>query len=94
MVEVLALVLQHDEHKVEKAITTALTSGSPSKQHVINCLNRVLDEPRPALLKPRPELTLVKEPKANTGRYDHLVPCCSIFSASCMSVPASLSPPI
>ena len=72
MVDVLALVLQHDEHQVEQAITTALTSGHPSKQHVINCLNRLLDKPRPALLKPRPELTLVKEPKANTGRYDHL----------------------
>jgi len=72
MVDVLALVLQHDEHKVEQAITAALTSGSPSKQHVINCLNRLLDKPRPALLKPRPELKLVKEPKANTGRYDHL----------------------
>jgi transposase len=72
MVDVLALVLQHDEHQVEKAIITALTSGSPSKQHVINCLNRLLDKPRPALLKPRPELRLLKEPKANTGRYDHL----------------------
>jgi transposase len=72
MVDVLALVLQHDEHQVEKAITTALASGSLSKQHVINCLNRLLDKPRPALLKPRPELTLVTEPKANTGRYDHL----------------------
>jgi hypothetical protein len=72
MVDVLALVLQHDEHQVEKAITTALASGSPSKQHVINCLNRLLDKPGPAQLKPRPELTLVTEPKANTGRYDHL----------------------
>jgi len=64
--------LQHDECAVEKAITTALTSGSPSKQHVINCLNRLLDKPKPALLKPRPGLTLAKEPKANTGRYDYL----------------------
>lgn len=72
MVDVLALVLQHDEHPVEKAIATALTSGSPSKQHVINCLNRLLDKPKPASLKPRLELTLVKEPKANTGRYDRL----------------------
>ncbi len=47
MVNVLALVLQHDERKLEQAITTALTSGSPSKQHVISCLGK----PRPALLK-------------------------------------------
>ena len=39
---------------------------------VINCLNRLLDKPKPASLKPRLELTLVKEPKANTGRYDRL----------------------
>jgi len=72
MVDVLALVLQHDEHKVEQAIVASLTCGTPSKQHVINNLNRLLDKPKPALLKPRPELTLVKEPKANTDRYDHL----------------------
>ncbi len=40
-------MLQHDERKLEQAITTALTSGSPSKQHVISCLGK----PRPALLK-------------------------------------------
>ncbi len=72
MVDVLALVLQHDEHVVEKAVAIALTNGGPSKQHVINCLNRLLDKPRPAKLKPRPELTLVKEPIADTGRYDNL----------------------
>lgn len=63
MVDVLALVLQHDEHQVEQAIVAALVWGTPSKQHVINNLNRLLDKPRPALLKPRPELTLVKDPK-------------------------------
>ena len=35
MVDVLALVLLHDEHQVEQAIITALTSGHPSKQHVM-----------------------------------------------------------
>jgi transposase len=72
MVDILALVLQHDEHKVEHAITASLRSGRPSKQHVINCLSRLLDKPMPPQLKPRPELKLVKEPKANTARYDHL----------------------
>jgi hypothetical protein len=72
MVDILALVLQHEEHKVEQAIITALTSGSPSKQHVINCLNRLLDKPLPSRLKPRPDLKLVKEPEANTERYDNL----------------------
>ena len=72
MVDVLALVLHHDEQKVEQAITIALTSGSVSKQHVLNCLNRLLDKPRPERLNTPPELKLVEEPKADTGRYDHL----------------------
>lgn len=72
MVDVLALVLHHDERKVEQAITEALASGGVSKQHVINCLNRLLDKPRPERLSTPPELRLVEEPKADTGRYDHL----------------------
>lgn len=72
MVDVLALVLHHDERKVEQAIDTALASGSTSKQHVINCLNRLLDVPRPDPVQTPPALRLIEEPKANTGRYDHL----------------------
>jgi len=72
MVNVLALVLQHDEQLVEQAIEAALAGGHTSKQHVINCLNRLLDVPIPAPLKTPITLTLVEEPKADTGRYDHL----------------------
>ena len=72
MVEVLALVLQHDEDKVEQAIREALHSGSTSKQHVINCLNRLLDVAQPAPVKTPPALRLIKEPQADTGRYDRL----------------------
>ncbi len=72
MVDVLALVLHHDERLVEQAVTTALLSGSVSKQHVINCLHRLLDKPRPEQLNTPPELKLLEEPKADTGRYDHL----------------------
>ena len=72
MVEVLALVLQHDEEKVEQAITQALESGFASKQHVINCLNRLLDGPVPERVTTPSALRLVKEPLANTGRYDQL----------------------
>ena len=72
MVEVLALVLQHDEDKVEQAIREALHSGSVSKQHVINCLNRLLDVEQPAPVKTPPALQLVKEPRADTKRYDQL----------------------
>ncbi len=72
MVEVLALVLQHDEDKVEQAVSEALLSGSVSKQHVINCLNRLLDVVQPAPVKTPPALQLVKEPLADTKRYDQL----------------------
>jgi len=72
MVEVLALVLQHDENTVERAVENALTSGQVSKQHVMNCLNRLLDVPRPELVQTPSALCLVEEPKANPQRYDHL----------------------
>lgn len=72
MVEVLALVIHHDEHKIEEAIKTALKSGPASKQHVINCLNRLLDIPRPDPVQTPPALRLVNEPQADTKRYDNL----------------------
>ena len=72
MVDILALVLHHDERLVEQAISAALASGPVSKQHVINCLNRLLDQPPPKRLEPPSELKLVEEPKADTGRYDNL----------------------
>ncbi len=72
MVAILALVLQHDERQIEQAVEQALNSGTVSKQHVLNCLSRLLDVPRPNPLKPPPALQLVEEPKADPGRYDHL----------------------
>ena len=45
MVDILALVLLHDEQLVEQAVARAMESGEPSKQHVLNCLSR-LEEPR------------------------------------------------
>lgn len=72
MVDILALVLLHDEKLVEQAIETALAADLPTKQHVLNCLNRLSDAPRPQPLKPPPALRLVTEPIANTARYDHL----------------------
>ncbi len=72
MVDILALVLHHDEDKVEQAVCMALQSGEISKQHVINCLSRLLEPPRPALLKPPAALRLVEEPRADSTRYDKL----------------------
>lgn len=60
------------EDKVEQAISEALLSGSVSKQHVINCLNRLLDIAQPAPVKTPPALQLVKEPLADAKRYDQL----------------------
>ena len=72
MADILALVLHHDEQQVEQAVNMALKSGQVSKQHVINCLHRLMEGPRPAPLKSPAALRLVEEPRANTGRYDHL----------------------
>jgi hypothetical protein len=72
MVDILALVLLHDERLVEQAIANALVSGEPSKQHVLNCLSRLEEPQRPQPLKPPPALVLVTEPQANTARYDDL----------------------
>jgi hypothetical protein len=46
MADVLALVLLHDEARVEQAVAEALKIDRPSKQHVINCLSRISDIPR------------------------------------------------
>ena len=72
MADILALVLLHDERQVEQAIAEALKAGEPSKQHVLNCLNRLQDKPHAVSLTPPPALRLVIEPKANTARYDDL----------------------
>jgi len=72
IVDILALVLLHDEQLVEQAVVRALESGEPSKQHVLNCLSRLEEPPRPEPLKPPPALKLANEPKADTARYDKL----------------------
>jgi hypothetical protein len=72
MVDVLALVLLHDEQLVDRAITEALQVEQPSKQHVLNCLCRLGDPPIPKPLAPPPALKLVTEPVADTQRYDRL----------------------
>ena len=72
MVDVLALVLLHDESLVEQAVAEALKVEAPSKQHVLNCLSRISDRPRPKPSLPPPALKLVTEPVADTDRYDRL----------------------
>jgi hypothetical protein len=74
MVEILALVLHHDEQAVLVAVELALEDGVPSKTHIINRLHRLLDgkqAPPPVITAPQ-ALTLANEPKADVERYDSL----------------------
>jgi hypothetical protein len=73
MVDILSLVLQHDEQAVLSAVELALEAGVPSKTHIFNLLHRLLDGkfPAPDINAPQ-ALTLACEPKADVERYDSL----------------------
>jgi transposase len=74
MVEILALVLQHDEQAVLTAVELALEAGAPSKTHILNLLHRLVDE-KPtatAALEAPQALRLTAEPRADVERYDAL----------------------
>jgi len=74
MVEILALVLHHDEQAVLVAVEMALEAGVPTKTHVLNLLHRLTDGKPitpPAIRAPQ-ALTLSREPEANVERYDAL----------------------
>ena len=74
MVDVLALVLQHDEQAVLAAVELALEAGVPTKMHVINLLHRLVDGKTvapPPVTAPQ-ALQLINEPEANVLRYDAL----------------------
>ena len=74
MVDILALVVQHDEQAVLTAVELALAEGVPTKTHVLNLLHRLVDGKvigGPPLDTPQ-ALILRREPKANVERYDAL----------------------
>jgi hypothetical protein len=74
MVEILALVLHHDEQAVLAAVEMALEAGVPTKTHILNLLHRLIDG-KPGTVPPvrAPQaLVLGKEPQANVERYDTL----------------------
>ncbi len=74
MVDILALVLHHDEQAVLTAVELALADGVPAKTHVLNLLHRLVDGKvtgGPPLDTPQ-ALSLTREPKANVQRYDGL----------------------
>jgi transposase len=74
MVEILALVLQHDEQAVLTAVELALEAGAPTKTHILNLLHRLVDgKPMDtSAIKAPQALTLTTEPQANVERYDAL----------------------
>jgi len=74
MVEVLALVLHHDELAVLDAVELALEDGVPSKTHILNHLHRLTDSktPIPTSVRAPQALVLTQEPIADVGRYDSL----------------------
>jgi hypothetical protein len=74
MVEILSLVLHHDEQAVLCAVEMALEAGVPTKTHVLNLLHRLVDgtpADQPDVTPPS-RLVLTKEPEANVARYDGL----------------------
>jgi hypothetical protein len=79
MVDILALVLHHDEQAVLVAVEMALAEGVVTKTHVLNLLHRLVDGKTvggktvggPPLDTPQ-ALVLRREPKANVERYDGL----------------------
>ena len=73
MVEILALVLQHDEQVVLQAVELALAGGVPTKTHILNLLHRLIDGTTPPDTIDAPQaLRLTQEPLANVERYDAL----------------------
>ncbi len=71
MVDILSLVLHHDEQAVLCAVELALEAGVPTKTHVLNLLHRLLDgtpTDQPDVNSP----VASKEPEANVARYDGL----------------------
>src|SRR6202158_2181870 len=70
MVEILALVLQHDEQAVLCAVEMALSGGVPTKTHVLNLLHRLVDGKASSAspVNTPPALVLTKEPQADVER--------------------------
>ena len=73
MVDILALVLQHDEGAVLCAVELALEDGVATKTHVLNLLHRLIDGTSTAAVINAPQaLVLTQEPRADIERYDAL----------------------
>ena len=76
MVDVLSLILQHDEQEVLCAVEMALEANVPTKTHILNLLHRLVDRKTTdhPLVDPPDALALATAPQANVDRYDGLRP--------------------
>ena len=74
MVEILALILHHDEEAVLCAVELALSDGAPTKTHVLNLLHRLIDgkSATAGAIEAPQALALNREPRADVERYDAL----------------------
>ena len=74
MVDILSLVLQHDEQAVLCAVEMALEAGVPTKTHILNLLHRLVDRKTTdhPEVSPPDALNLQNAPQANVDRYDDL----------------------
>lgn len=74
MVEILALVLHHDEQAVLCAVELALGDGAPTKTHILNLLHRLIDGKSAGAspVEAPQALALEREPRADVDRYDSL----------------------
>lgn len=74
MVDILSLVLHHNEEDVLRAVDLALEAGVPTKTHILNLLHRLIDR-KPTEhpeVDPPGALALQTTPEANLDRYDGL----------------------
>ena len=74
MVDILSLVLQHNEADVLCAVELALEADVPTKTHILNLLHRLIDR-KPTdhpEVDPPDALALQTTPEANVDRYDGL----------------------
>lgn len=75
MVDILALVLHHDEQAVLCAVALALEDGVATKTHILNILHRLVDGKTATVtaIDAPQALVLRQEPQADVGRYDRLI---------------------
>ena len=74
MVDILALVLHHNEEAVLLAVEMALAEGLTTKTHVLNLLHRLTEGKTigGSDIETSQALALRSEPKANVERHDCL----------------------